>query len=353
MHDIAAVAEVKNIRPIEGKDKIVLAKICNFDVAVSKEDFREGDLCVYVFMDSILPEGKPEFEFLRKRCYSPKEKGFVIGAMKFGDIVSEGIAFPLFILPGGDYRNGQDVSGLLGARKPAENGQWKKPKWASIPILGKLFCRGLRNFPSWVHKTDQENLEMLGDIEFDQESQPASHWWLDVTEKLEGTPASYICDRGRFWVCSASQGTNTGPWQEFADKAGIKRKMKAYCRKKGIKRLCIQGELVGPKVQKNVYGLKELDYYVFGGWIGDGHKSGRRLTVDEYEEAAKAMGLKTVPFLNKWGNIHSLEDALKECQGTSRLAEVPREGIVVRSYDGNLSFKVKSREYKAWFSKKK
>jgi hypothetical protein len=53
---------------------------------VQKEQFKAGDLCVYVEIDSVMPE-KPEYEFLRS-------KDFRIKTMKMAGVISQGICFP-------------------------------------------------------------------------------------------------------------------------------------------------------------------------------------------------------------------------------------------------------------------
>ena len=75
MQDLATISVIQEIVPIEGKDRIVLATVENYHSIVQKDEFRPGDKVIYVYYDSILPE-RPEFEFLRKRCWSEKYQGF-------------------------------------------------------------------------------------------------------------------------------------------------------------------------------------------------------------------------------------------------------------------------------------
>lgn len=102
MRQLATIQKISNIEPIEGKDRIELATVLGWKVIVMKDQFSVGDLCIYCEVDSILPE-KPEFEFLRSRCYSKKWKGFRIRCMKLKInenkyIYSEGIVFCIDIL---------------------------------------------------------------------------------------------------------------------------------------------------------------------------------------------------------------------------------------------------------------
>ena len=66
---------------------------------------------MFIEPDSILPE-REEFEFLR-----PKK--FRIKTMKMAGVLSQGICFPLSILPDkdGGYEVGDDVTEILGIKK--------------------------------------------------------------------------------------------------------------------------------------------------------------------------------------------------------------------------------------------
>ena len=85
---------------IEGKDRIKLASFesVGWKVIVSTEQ-KVGDLVCYCEPDTLLPV-KPEFEFLRKRCFKESWNGFVIKRMRMGGVLSEGLAIPLKELNG-------------------------------------------------------------------------------------------------------------------------------------------------------------------------------------------------------------------------------------------------------------
>ena len=116
MRKLATIREITEIQPIEGRDRIVLATVDGWHVIVTKEDFNVGTKCVYCEIDSVLPE-KPEFEFLRS-------KKFRIRTMKMAGVISQGICFPLSILPvkkdGSEYEIGEDVTDIIGVKQYEE-----------------------------------------------------------------------------------------------------------------------------------------------------------------------------------------------------------------------------------------
>lgn len=158
MRNLASIKTISQLLPIKGKDRIVLAIIDGWNVIVKKDEFSVGDQCVYIEIDSVLPE-KPEFEFLRS-------KGFRIKTMKLGETISQGICFPLSILPPGDYKVGQDVTDIIGVRQyngtmdldpelqPVKNAKRKYPsflmrmKWFRRLVLPKKQNLGVSLVPN-------------------------------------------------------------------------------------------------------------------------------------------------------------------------------------------------------------
>ncbi len=355
MHDLAKVTRIQAVRPIDGKDRIELAKVENYDTVVSKGDFKPGDRCVYVFYDSILPPVE-EFEFLRKRCWSEKDMGFRIRPMQLGGVVSEGLVLPMSILPEGDYSDGQVVTDILGIRLYEQPEEPVTFMPGTMPAREKLRRALLRHrltkplaskvpridfsYPAGIPKPDEDNIEALWDTVYD-----TNETWF-VTEKVEGQGATYVLRNGRLEVYSRNRRMFDGPWMQFALDNDVKRRMRRLCRSYGKKGIVIQGELCGPGIQKNVYGFSGLRFFVFGVLELDGE----RLSALWMSEISDALGLETVPVIYPDRSLCStIEMVLADCKGRSELADVPREGLVWRSHSSDLHFKAKNREYKVWF----
>src|SRR5512133_220514 len=110
MRKLASIQRIASLSPIIGADKIEKATVLGWELVVKKDEFRVGDLCVYVEIDSILPD-KPFFEFMRDRKFRVK-------TIKLRGQVSQGICFPLSIVPkGGDRYEDADVTEALGITK--------------------------------------------------------------------------------------------------------------------------------------------------------------------------------------------------------------------------------------------
>ena len=169
---LATIEKISEIHPIPNADAIERAVIRGWNVVTRKDEFKVGDLCVYCEIDSLMPE-RPEFEFLRPR-------GFRIRTIKLRNQISQGIAFPISILPAAltndenwivekILKEGTDVTELLGIVK------YEPP----IPAQLSGLVKG--TFPSHSIKSDEERIQNL----IDRYEDFKKEIWI-VTEKLDG-----------------------------------------------------------------------------------------------------------------------------------------------------------------------
>ena len=333
MHDLAKVSVIQSIRPIEGKDRIVLARVENYDTIVTK-DFSVGDRVVYIFYDSILPSTNEAFDFLRKRCFNKKLDGYHIKPMKMGGVISEGLVMPLSILPKNrEYSVGDIVTEDLGIRPylpPEESGPSSK----------------VGSYPPLVPKSDEDNIESV-----------YGYWndWKDldfyVTEKVEGAAGTWIYRKedDSFHVYSHNWEVDGGFWADAADNNSLGEKMKAYAERHNLDDLVLQGECCGPGIQKNIYHLNKADIFFYG--MMD--TNGKRCGFEDFRSALCEMELRMVPLVYETARLpENIDMILSDCVGMSLIEkDVPREGLVWRTKgtDRNVHFKVKSRPYKVWF----
>lgn len=351
MRQLASIKLIRNLAPIQDRDRIELAFIDGWQVIVKKDEFQVGDRCVYIEIDSVLPE-KPEFEFLR-----PKD--FRIRTMKMAGVLSQGICFPLSILPEGAYEVGQDVTELLGVKQyertiddaPTTTGSKKPkyPKWLMRmvwfrKIVAALNKKASADFPNFISKTDETRIQNMP-------------WVLEnkspmvVTEKIDGSSASFCLvrhkglfkDRFEYIVCSRNKrlrDRSDGYHYWFvSDKYDIENVLKKMIG--DMPWIAIQGECIAPKVQGNKYGVTEPDLYVFNVIKPTG-----RIGSVEAKQWVVPYGMKFVPIVD---TNYILPDTVNElldfATGQSNIANCLREGYVIRDQDGLLSFKAVSPKF--------
>lgn len=353
---LAHIEQVVSLSPIEGADFIEAAMVLGWQLVVKKGEFQVGDYAVYIEIDSMLPD-KPEFEFMRDRK-------FRIKTIKLRKQISQGILFPLSILPA-KYRNkplGFDCTEILGIKKyetPTErrDSQIREPegwlwrfikrnratKWLSrYKWFRSMFYRRQKRstFPPWIVKTDEIRLQNYTQVL----STPGEFY---ITEKLDGMSfTGFLKKPTEFGICSRNQRRDKdigSAWYEVAKQYNIKEVLKSLMGDK--QSIVLQGEIVGPNIQGNKYGLKELKLYVFNIII-----DGIKLNPQEIQqillmnEIAISVGLESVPVLCKMELLPAVEEMVKYSNGKSVLNQsVMREGIVCRQ--GDISFKVVSPEF--------
>lgn len=355
---LAHIEKIDWIKPIEGKDRIVLAGVLGWTVIVQKADYEVGQKCVFCEIDSVFPE-KPEFEFLRS-------KKFRIKTMKMSGVLSQGICFPLSILPKGDYEIGDDVTELIGITqyvgtmdKEEDSNEKvtfskKYPSWLmrwawfrNYVIERERRIRQEREaFPEFISKTDETRIQNAPYfLELDCE--------YVATEKVDGQSGSFVLKRVakgflkrekfEFIVCSR----NLRKWKK--DNSSYWKVAEKYDLKKVLQNLigehewvAIQGECVAPNVQGNKYKVTEADMYVFNLIYPGGRKSSL-----EAKRIVEEQGLKFVPVIEEAVNLQgmSVEEVLNYATGKSELYDTLREGIVFRSLDGKQSFKAVSPDF--------
>lgn len=373
---LAYIQHVTNIRPIDGADNIEQCNVLGWNLICKKGEFHEGDPCVYIEIDSKVPD-REEFEFLRA-------KGFKVKTMKLGkfNCISQGLAMPQSAFKElAGLSEGTDVTDILGIKYSVQednarkgngdpNAKYKsmaarhkkifKKKWARW-MMRRSWGRKImffffgkkkdnpRGFPTFVSKTDEERVE----------NQP---WRIGdgktylATEKLDGTSCTYALERkGRnkfeFYVCSRNVRQQDEKQECYHDhniywdlafKYNIEQHLKDFLNQfPQLKWVCIQGEGVG-SVQGNPLKLTEDDLYVFN---FKESQTGRWSSMAGAGQV-REWGMKWVPILGEVQMPDTMEELKVLATGKSKVnPEVMREGIVYRSLDGSDSFKNVSREY--------
>lgn len=336
MRKLATIQKIAEIKPIEGADAIEAVRINGWWCVAKKNEFHEGDGCLYFEVDSLLPSSNPDFDFLAR---GNKEKvmnvdgveyrGWRLKTIRLRGQISQGLALPLPSFPESlaidTSVEGTDLSELLDIVK------------YEPPIPAQLAGKVRGNFPGFLRKTDEERvqnlskeLESFGNIEF------------YITEKLDGTSATFYNKDGRFGVCSRNldlMETEGNTHWEIAKRYHLEEILPDN--------YCIQGEIVGEGIQKNLLNINGHELYVFNVYKID---TCEYLGLEKMEEVCETLGLRMVPIISrKTGLNPNIEDLIKSATNGSILRPKRlREGLVYRDVKGGvdrISFKVISNEY--------
>lgn len=330
---LASIQVIDNIEPIKDADAIEVATVKGWKLVAKKGEFNIGDRAIYCEIDSFLPI-KDEFEFLRKSSFKRmgELEGFRLKTIKLRGQISQGLLLPVSMLKDKIYPDqykalqvGDDVSEALGVFK------------YEPPIPAELSGVMKGSFPNFIPKTDEERVQNLTDV---YENFKKSKF--TITEKLDGSSATYYFNNGVFGVCSRNiellENEGNSFWK-LARQLQLEEKMK-----EAGKNVCLQGELIGEGIQGNPYKLKGQQVRFFTGFDIDEQ---RRLTSQEFSEITTFFNLDLVPLVIVDFTLpDTIDNLLIYAEGKSQLNQnTEREGIVIRNSQQTISFKVISNKF--------
>lgn len=331
---LASVTTILDKKSIEGADLIEAVLVHGWWVVAKKGEFTVGDLCFYFEIDSVLPCIEP-FEFLRKSSYKKASwlklgEGYRLKTIKLKGQISQGLVVPFNTLNLACNINLNDIEGSLGVEK------WDPPVPSSLRGISK------GNFPSFIRKTDEERIQNLA-TEFDEYVKSGTEF--EVTEKLEGSSMTCYIKDGEFGVCSRNinlleSGENA--FWEMARKLDIKTKLETLG-----KNIAVQGELIGPGIQGNIYELREPQFLIFNVYMID---QGYYMEPEDRRVFVQEIGLNHVPVIctnKKLEDFKYIQSVIEFSDGDSHIREETiREGLVYKATKPPfISFKAISNNY--------
>ena len=341
MRKLASIQRILQIEPIEGADRIELAKVLGWQCVVNKGQFKPMDLAVYFEIDSFLPI-RDEFEFMRASSYRKTDimgEGFRLKTMRFRGQISQGLLLPIsqFAELYADVEPGTDVTEILGIRK------WE--------IEEKVTTGGtvIGNLPIDVPHTDETRVQAEPDLIGD-----FSGLEYYITTKMDGSSHSVSLDEEGFHVTGHNyeyKDDGKCAFYDLVKREDIESKVRRYYEENGLHLLTIQGELCAPGIQQNRLKLARPEWYVFTIRL-----EGKRVGLKKMHEICETLGLQMVPVEELGTDLPSkyptVEALLERADG-----EYPKggkkEGIVIRPTEpvfcerisAALSMKVVNNKY--------
>jgi RNA ligase (TIGR02306 family) len=337
MRKLASIQTIKYVKPIPDADSIETVGVLGWEVVSKKGEFQTGDTCLFIEIDSLLPE-VPEFEFLRKSCWNDNLKKYRLKSCKLRKQLSQGLVLHTNVFPIlAGLTAGADVTDLLGIEK------YEPPIPAQI-------AGDVRSFNWPISKPDETRVQLDDEYGFIERLSGKPYY---ISLKLDGTSSTFLIDPKdeTFHVCGRNYSykrNDTHTFWKIAQRYNIEQKLR-YFWDKGNNRIAIQGEIVGPGIQKNPLGLSVPDLYIFNVIdIADNTRFSLGMSMFIVQE----LGLKFVPIVDKGSSFaYTKTDLLEMAKGkyknhfSSAKDSQDREGIVIRSMCGNISFKAINNDF--------
>lgn len=336
---LATVRKIDEIKSIEGADKICAYRVGGWEIVDSVGKYQVGELVVMLEIDSWVPTELAPFLSKGKE---PREyngvKGERLRTVKLRGQISQGLLLPITVLSiktdSGDYlgswEEGWDLTERLGIQKYEKE----------LPACLRGSAKG--NFPSFIPKTDQERVQNLTrTLEKLTEEDT-----FEETEKMEGSSMTVYLKDDVFGVCSRNldlKEDETNTFWATARKFKLEEKMRHLKDNAPVPDFALQGEMIGPGIQGNIYGLTETLFLVYDVWnINDQ----LYLPPRDRRELVNKLGLLHVPVLNEYVTLGTVQQIIKNADGKSVIGSKPnREGVVYKHNNKNFSFKAISNLY--------
>jgi RNA ligase (TIGR02306 family) len=268
---------------------------------------------------------RPEFEFLKPR-------GMRIRTVRLRRQISQGICFPLNILPLGiAIEEDADVTEALGIEK------YEPPIPADLAGIAK------GPFPGFLQKTDETRVQILQERLDAFVGEPCY-----TTEKLDGSSVTYFMKNGEFGVCSRNLNLLETP-ENTLWKLARAHQIEEKLRSLGSD-FALQGEVIGEGIQSNKYQLKGQKVCFFNAFDIAQY---RYADFEEFVKLMADLGLETVPILDTAFRLVNDIPALVALSIAPSVLnpKLPREGLVIRPLKektdalGRVSFKAINPEF--------
>lgn len=325
---MATIRVIDAIDSIEGADQIELAVVGGWKVVVKKGEYLPQDEVIYCELDSWIPSTVAPF--LTKAGHFPKTylgvEGERLRTVKLRGQISQGLILPIALLEGKPVAEGEDVSELLGIVK------WEAP-------AEMIHAQAKGTFPSFIPKTDQERIQNLG--------KSLSTWQTDgsvweVSEKMDGSSMTVFVSDGVRGVCSRNlelkeDGGNT--FWAVAHKQALFDAVECWGGD-----LALQGELCGPGIQGNPYGLTEPQFFLYNVYDIKTRCYFLPYLRNEFVDSTKVLAVPLIGYRSLEGV--GMADLLELADGKSCVGTKPvREGLVFKHRSSEQSFKVISNKW--------
>lgn len=275
---MCTVRRIDSVDPIEGADRIEVARVGGWSVVTGKGEYAPGDYALYFEIDTFMPSDDERFAFLasrgtRKMVWKGDEReGHVLRTAKMRGVYSQGLLMDPAL-----WGINPDVLPMLcdeGIDMSKQVGvwEWYKPL-PSADFIGRYDQYvGPRTDAVRIQNVDAD----LWDI--------AKKTDCFFSVKVDGTSTTMVYDTRVNRLRGFSHNN------EFDMTVGLGKVLLECAERQGIADFCkanpmttVQSELCGPKIQSNRYALEGHRLFVFSVWHME---DGRYLDPYRFKELA-------------------------------------------------------------------
>lgn len=218
---LARIVRIDEILPHPNADKLCIASVGGWQVCIKLDEFKKGDLALYMEIDSLVPTNVPEFAFLEERKEGLKSINDItysrIKTIKLRGELSQGLLAPIPAVVAGItgrvMTEGIDLTEALGVLKYEKTSDKSKEvveknlSWyhrLALKLFGEI--DPVLAWPSFLNKSAEERVQNTG---AQYAAAVESGELFEKTVKLDGESMTVYCvedpttaDGIRTGVCS-------------------------------------------------------------------------------------------------------------------------------------------------------
>ena len=170
--ELARIVAVDDVLEHPNAERLSIALIGGWQCCIKLNEFKKGDLALYVEIDSLVPTAHPSFTFLEERTTDIKSVGEItysrISTAKFRKELSQGLLIPV---PEslGKVKAGDNVTKQLGVLKYERVAQRGANEPEAESWYGRMvrFISGdpvtnAKPWPSFINKSEQNRVQNIG-----------------------------------------------------------------------------------------------------------------------------------------------------------------------------------------------
>lgn len=334
------VEEIETVWSHPNADRLQLAKMKGlaFQFVVMKDQYLSGDKVIYFPIDSLLPS-ELSLKLGVNGKLSGKDKNRV-KTIRLRNEISQGLVIPVLdVIPEAMIKSTpEEITSYLGVEK------YEQP----VNVVQDGILKELPPGLSVYDIEGADRFQYVVDLMMDMD--------VSITEKMEGTNFSISKINGELFVNQRNntiiqiEGKSNSFWAGARDLGLID-----YVMSRTEDSFTLYGELCGPKIQGNLYGLKNFTIFLF-----DAKIDRKWVPFDQFESLVKDAGFSHLmaPVLFK-GKLATYLNGMSVQEASNGLSvkndKVAREGIVINplietyfpKFGGRLIIKQRSPAYLA------
>lgn len=320
---LASIQRIREVVKHSNADALDIVTVLNYKAIVKRDQYKVGDLIVFIEPDSVLPQVPWSVMY---RSKSNRVKAVRLrGEWSFGIVES-------FANVGynGPIEEGLDITGAIGVTK------YEPPMPADLSAAG-VYGYG-------IPRTDETRWQSVRDLPWGEK--------VDVTLKVDGQSWSAFIKLNQDGTVEKGLGGRSFLYQldtinnytRNEQKYDVLNKLEKFCRERNVS-LCLRGESYGQGIQKfghNPHAKLPVDLVLYSTWLIDERRYARKGDPYYIFDIAPILGLPTVPVLEK--DVVLTSELIKKYDEELEFVNgQPFEGVVINT--ASDSFKVINKNY--------